>query len=157
GAGSRDGAGTYPFSIDAAGAIVGYWVDRDANGHGFVRDAAGVVTTFDPDGAATTFARSVSPGGALAGWFYPTGSNSVAHAYVRAPGGAIEPFDVPGFAIAETAGINDGGTVVGNAYQTGVGWRAYRRGPNGRVSLLELPPSSIESGASAINAHGSIT
>ena len=51
------GRGTYPFGINASGAITGWYVDdADAN-HGFVRNKHGAIVEFDVPGAGAGVSR----------------------------------------------------------------------------------------------------
>jgi hypothetical protein len=79
--------GTYPFGINANGAITGWYVDdADAN-HGFVRDNQGNIVEFDIPGAgAGVFVWSISPSGAVTGYFWD--ANNVVHGFVREASGA---------------------------------------------------------------------
>ena len=43
GAGNAPGQGTFAYSINTAGTIVGYYIDSDDNNHGFLRSASGVL------------------------------------------------------------------------------------------------------------------
>ena len=53
GAGTGPSQGTYPFGINAAGAISGWYVDASDVNHGFVRDRHGAIVEFDVPGAGT--------------------------------------------------------------------------------------------------------
>jgi hypothetical protein len=76
--------GTYPFGINANGAITGWYVDdADAN-HGFVRDNHGAIVEFDVPGAgAGVFVWSIAPSGAVTGYFWD--ANNVVHGFTRSP------------------------------------------------------------------------
>ena len=45
--------GTYPFGINTAGAISGWYIDESDVNHGFVRDRHGAIVEFDVPGAGT--------------------------------------------------------------------------------------------------------
>jgi hypothetical protein len=94
-AGSVPGSlqGTYPFGINANGAITGWYVD-DANvNHGFVRDRHGAIVQFDVPGAGTgpfqgPNVYGIAPNGAVTGFFLDP--DNVVHGFVReADGGAL--------------------------------------------------------------------
>jgi uncharacterized membrane protein len=80
--GSDDG--TYPFGINANGAITGWYVDDADVNHGFVRDKHGAIVEFDIPGAgAGVFVFSIAPSGAVTGYFFD--ANNVVHGFVRKP------------------------------------------------------------------------
>jgi hypothetical protein len=76
--GSDDG--TYPFGINANGAITGWYVDDSDANHGFVRDKHGAIVEFDIPGAGV-FVWSIAPSGAVSGYFWD--ANFVVHGFVR--------------------------------------------------------------------------
>jgi len=61
GAGTGAGQDTNAGSINDAGAIAGYCLDAANVYHGFVRAAAGTITSFDAPGASMAFWRAPSP------------------------------------------------------------------------------------------------
>ena len=74
--------GTYPFGINANGAITGWYVDDSDANHGFVRDKHGDIDEFDIPGAgAGVFVWSIAPNGAVTGYFFD--ANNVVHGFVR--------------------------------------------------------------------------
>jgi hypothetical protein len=74
--------GTYPFGINANGAITGWYVDDSDANHGFVRDKHGAIVEFDVPGAgAGVFVWSIAPNGAVTGYFWD--ANFVIHGFVR--------------------------------------------------------------------------
>jgi hypothetical protein len=82
--GSDDG--TYPFGINANGAITGWYVDDSDANHGFVRDKHSDIDEFDVPGAGTGPGQgprvySISPNGAVTGFYYDP--NNVVHGFVR--------------------------------------------------------------------------
>src|SRR5260370_39623359 len=91
--------GTYPQSVNEAGAITGWYTDLRFVNHGFVRNLGGTITTFDAPGAGTgagrgTLAYSVSPAGVIAGYYQD--ANSVSHGFLRGSDGTFTTFDAPG-------------------------------------------------------------
>src|SRR3989454_161935 len=87
-AGSVPGSfeGTYPFGINANGAITGWYVDDADVNHGFVRDKHGAIVEFDVPGAgAGVFVWSIAPSGAVTGYFWD--ANFVIHGFVREAAG----------------------------------------------------------------------
>jgi hypothetical protein len=74
--------GTYPFGINANGAITGWYVDDSDANHGFVRDKHGAIVEFDVPGAgAGVFVWSIAPNGGVTGYFFD--ANNVVHGFVR--------------------------------------------------------------------------
>jgi len=104
---------TFPFSINPAGAITGFYSDASFANHGFLRDADGTITTFDAPGAAQgTFPQQINPAGSIAGYY--TDASSVNHGFVRAADGTIRTFEAPGagthtFQGTTASSINPGG------------------------------------------------
>src|SRR2546426_161960 len=87
-AGSVPGSfeGTYPFGINANGAITGWYVDDADVNHGFVRDKLGAIVEFDVPGAGTgpgqgPLVFGIAPHGAMTGFFLDP--NNVVHGFVR--------------------------------------------------------------------------
>jgi len=87
-AGSVPGSfeGTYPFGINANGAITGWYVDDADVNHGFVRDKLGAIVEFDVPGAGTgpgqgPLVFGIAPNGAVTGFFLDP--NNVVHGFVR--------------------------------------------------------------------------
>jgi hypothetical protein len=149
--GAGSGAGTFQgttiVGINAAGAIVGSYLDANNINHGFLRACGhenecdkgeATFTTFDVPGAGTgafqgttVFGVGFFGGNFLTGGINPAGaitgsyldSNFLFHAFLRATDGAITPFDVPGASTIEGAvvtdatAINPNGTIAGFYFQ----------------------------------------
>jgi hypothetical protein len=128
GAGTTAGSGfgTFPESINQAGAITGRFTDANGVFHGFLRSPAGdEIITFDAPGAGKTagsgqgtFPRSISDSGAITGHYID--SHNVAHGFLRSTEGNFITLEAPGAATTPGSGhgtfsnnINDGGTVTG--------------------------------------------
>jgi uncharacterized membrane protein len=75
--------GTYASSINAKGAITGFYYDSNHVSHGFVRAKDGTITSFDPPGSTNTQAYGINDKGAIAGEYQD--SNNVAHGFLRTP------------------------------------------------------------------------
>src|SRR5438105_2864930 len=91
--------GTYPSSINQAGAICGAYIDDSNVFHSFVRAPDGTLTTFDAPGAGTgafqgTVAFANNPAGAITGYYLD--ESNVNHGFVRAHNGTFTTFDAPG-------------------------------------------------------------
>src|SRR5208282_2930810 len=99
GAGTGKNEGTFPFSINTAGIIAGYYCDASNWYHGFVRAKNGTITTFDVPGALEHFdlgtaASSINTAGDVTGIYRDT--SFVHHGFVRGTNGTITTFDAPG-------------------------------------------------------------
>ena len=91
--------GTYPSSINQAGAICGAYIDDSNVFHSFVRAPDGTLTTFDAPGAGTgafqgTVAFANNPAGAITGYYLD--ESNVNHGFVRAHNGTFTTFEAPG-------------------------------------------------------------
>ena len=114
------GFGTFPESINSAGAIIGYFSDANGFPHGFLRSPGGKFTTFDAPGAAIgTLPKSINAGGAITGHYGD--ANGLYHGFVRSPDGKFTTFDVPGAGTGAGSGfgtfsesINDAGAITGH-------------------------------------------
>jgi hypothetical protein len=103
--------GALPASINASGTIVG-----SADTHSFLRTSDSTYTTFDPPGAAKSWAVSINASGIMVGNFVDNGS--ISHAYLRNSDGRLVILDAPGAGQSPVSGtyvvaINDSGTITG--------------------------------------------
>jgi hypothetical protein len=146
--------GTFPSSINPAGAITGSYYDVNFVGHGFLRAKNGTLVSFDAPGAGTTdpsfpgtYAVSINPAGAIVGMY--TDANSLSHGFVRASDGTFTTFDPPGkiaafapFALAQTSYINPDGVITG-AYFESISGNPFRADPRRRfhhIRCSDLSP-----------------
>jgi hypothetical protein len=133
GAGTLSDEGTFPGSINPAGAIAGYYSDASGSVHGFLRANNGSFTRFDAsEGAVDTIANSINSSGLITGYYYD--AKSVRHGYVRAANGSITTFDVPGSVTQNGLGINplsinSAGTIAGYYYDAGFVVHGFLRSP----------------------------
>jgi hypothetical protein len=96
------GQGTFPKSINKAGAVTGHYVDSNNVAHGFLRSpGSNALITFDAPGAGRTasagqgtFPDSISDVGAVTGHYVD--SYNVTHGFLRAAGGELLAFDAAG-------------------------------------------------------------
>ena len=142
-------------AINNSGLIAGgYSISRDnPASHGFVRDATGVITTFDADGAINTYAIGIDGKGDAAG-YYEDG-NTILHSFLRQADGTILEFDPPG-AIGSTAtGINARGEIAGY-YGTGLGEGSFVRTTDGTFTEFNIRESTGTI-ATGINGSGAVT
>ncbi len=109
-------SGTTPLSIDAAGDVTGFYTDTNLVRHGFVRTAAGVITSFDAPGAAAntgivtgTAPFSIDPGGNYISGIY-TDATGLGHGFVYSQpltgAGTFTTFDAPGAALISGAPLS---------------------------------------------------
>jgi hypothetical protein len=138
GAGSvtDSGQGTYPISIDPAGAIAGSTLDASNVYHGFLRAPDGTFTTFDAPGAGSvtdsgqgTTPSSINPAGAIAG--STLDANFVGHGFVRDRDGNFTTFDVPG---------------AGNATDSFQGTFPRANNPSGKITGFYLDSGNLPHG-----------
>jgi hypothetical protein len=116
---------TYLAGINLAGAAVGSAGAADGSAraeeceasafHGFVRDAPGNYTTFDPPGSGNTQPAAINASGAVAGIF--DDSDDVRHGFIRDPSGSFTivapPHPSKGKRVANITGLNKAGGTVG--------------------------------------------
>ncbi len=119
--------GSFPQGINDLGEVVGYYVDTNDVGHGFVRNAEGIITVFDVPTKCTTstppadcayegtYPDSVNNLGAVTGAYYGEDGNS--HGFVRNANGSITRLNVPGYQTYLSA-INDFGVIAGLVYDS---------------------------------------
>src|SRR5262245_21589176 len=81
GAGTDPFQGTFPFAINPAGTITGYYVDAGYVPHSFLRDNRGTITTFDVPSAESTAATAINPAGTITGYYVDAGY--VPHGFLR--------------------------------------------------------------------------
>jgi hypothetical protein len=171
------GFGTFPASINKAGAITGHFTDAHDLCHGFLRSPAGdEIITFDAPGAGTTagsgqgtFPRSISDSGAIAGHYID--SHNVTHGFLRSPAGdEIITFDAPGAGMTAGSGfgtfpnsINDGGVITGRYIDSHNVSHGFLRSSGGKFIVVEVPGAGMTEGSdsgtfsSNISDAGTIT
>jgi hypothetical protein len=149
--------GTIASSINAVGAITGYYVDTMLDiqrYHGFIRDPEGNFTTFDPPGSYLTRVVRITAGGATVGTY--SDGIGISHAFVREPNGTITPFDPPGSISTTPDGINPEGTIAGYYEREDLSLHGFVRQPNGTIVSFD-PPGSTGTIVTGINYAGTIT
>ncbi len=164
GAGTVPASGTVSVHIDAAGDVVGDYVDNNNASHGFLRTANGTITNFDAPHAGSsttegTFVIGMDPGGNyIAGTYVDSGNGS--HGFVRASDGVITEFDVGDSGphrgtIPFT--VNTSGTVAGTS--TSSQWnpeaglpyyRGFVRDADGTVTLFDAPGAGLSASQGTI-------
>ncbi|HUI61720.1 MAG TPA: hypothetical protein VLX90_15950 [Steroidobacteraceae bacterium] len=169
------GGGTFPESINDAGAITGHYTDSTNVNHGFLRNPAGGLITVDAPGADNspgsawgTFPRSINTSGAITGSF--TDGTGTYHGFLRNPGGEFLTFDAPGVEPTPGSGsgtlpaaINDAGVITGRYVDSKNVSHAFVRGASGAFSTFDAPGAGRTSGSGwgtfprSINNAGTIT
>jgi hypothetical protein len=143
GAGTGFFQGTFPASINPAGAITGNSVDVNLVAHGFLRSSNGTFTTFDAPGAGTgffqgTFPASINPTGAITG--YSWDANNVAHGFLRSNNGTFTTFNAPRAVIGTfPASINPAGAITGYSWDTNFVGHGFLRATNGILTTFDVP------------------
>jgi hypothetical protein len=72
-------------SINQAGTIVGSYTDAEQSQHGFVREADGTITSFDPPGGVQTTATGINDSGVIAGSYFVLGNPQIPVGFLRTP------------------------------------------------------------------------
>jgi len=122
GAGTGATQGTLALNINAAGVIVGSFLDSGNVFHCFERAANGTFTTIDIAGAGTAAYQGtggcwgINATGVIAGNYID--SNNAYHGFVRAADGTVTGFNAPGAGTGANQGtfpysINSSGAITG--------------------------------------------
>lgn len=143
GSDSGSGQGTYPTAMNSSGAITGYYVDPADVKHGFVRDASGVIQTFDVPGAGGetytgTQAFAINDGGAVAGVY--SGLSSYG-AFFRSPKGTITTFTIPNSGSITVKSMNVWGAMTGYFSDPGTTFplHGFIRTVDGAITTFDAP------------------
>jgi hypothetical protein len=179
GAGTTAGSGfgTFPESINKAGAITGRFTDANGLYHGFLcGPGADEIITFDAPGAGKTagsgqgtFPRSISDSGAITGHYID--SHNVTHGFLRSPGGdEFITFDAPGAGTTPGSGfgtfpnsINDAGAITGRYIDANNVNHGFLRSTGGKFITFEAPGAGVTAGSGSgtfsnhINDAGAFT
>jgi hypothetical protein len=110
-AGTGVGEGTVGASINAHGVIAGYYIDSSDMSHGFVRDATGTITEFDPPNMTQTTVQSINKLGQITGFASTNHGNT--QGFLRKVNGNFVHIAVPGSLFTQPWRINDGGVITG--------------------------------------------
>jgi hypothetical protein len=70
-AGPPEGHGAAPAAVNDSGIVTGKYTDANYTFHGFLRDAQGGYTIFDPPGSIYTSGVGISASGTVAGTYSP--------------------------------------------------------------------------------------
>lgn len=163
------GYGTFPESINAAGAVAGHYTDAHQASHGFVRRSSGKFTTFDAPGVSSvaasgygTFPASINAAGVITGHF--SDANGVYHGFVRRHRGEFTTFDAPGADIGTLPkSINESGAITGHFGDANGVYHGFVRSPGGTFTTFDAPGAGTAEGSGfgtfpdSINDAGAIT
>jgi uncharacterized membrane protein len=162
-------SGTFVRSINAQGAIAGYYIEDDHNDvystfHSFVRDNLGAVTAIDPPGAGFAVADSINAKGTIAGTYADTTGT---HGFLRDKHGTFTTIDAPGagtsgfFAGTFAYSISNDGAVAGVYGDDGGVNHGYVRDQNGAITTFDAPGAAngVFGGTitSSINSDATVT
>ena len=151
GAGTGLYEGTYPFAIDPAGVITGFYQDGSNVYHGFLRVWDGTVIVFEVPGAGTgsgqgTIPLAISPAGAITGFYCDA---VTCHGFLRARDGGFTPFDAPGAVNGTYAFSMDPAGAITGFYQDGSKvYHGFLRARDGDFTTFDAP------GAGSISFSG---
>jgi hypothetical protein len=131
---------TLPTAINAFQVVTGSCSTKGGPMQGFVRDASGNFTIFNPPGSVSTEPMSINSQGFIAGNYF---DGTLTHGFVRAPDGTFTTISFStGFPWSTTvSAINEEGVVTGSAcsgYAGGFAISAYVLPPGGTLTWLGL-------------------
>ena len=135
-----------PVTINVAGEVIGNYPDIALASVVFLRSASGAVLTFSLSLGShfSTVATSLSPGGAIVGYFSSQSLN-LAQGFLWSgqgpppnPGGGFTPINVAGSTGTFPTGINAHGTIVG-CYAVGSLYHYFVRARDGVIKTLYFP------------------
>jgi hypothetical protein len=132
GAGTGPGQGTQVESMNASGAITGWYIDNTGVYHAFERKANGTFVEFTVAGAIATYGIAANSAGTICGFYINL--DGQLEGFVRSASGTITGYEPPGAGTgvgqgAMTYGINNGGTIVGPFTDSAGVYAGYIRTP----------------------------
>jgi probable HAF family extracellular repeat protein len=154
--------GTFAQGINSAGQIVGAYTKPDSaltepdSGvqaffpHGFLRTAAGALTTFSVPGATNTTA--INRAGQVVGTF--ADGRGEFHGFLRAATGAFTTIDVPGAIGTHAFDINDSGQIVG-FFGGEIKGHGFLRAATGVFTTIDVP-GAVQTHALGMSDSGRI-
>jgi hypothetical protein len=157
-AGTSDEQGTFAMVGNLSGEVAGYYIDSNGFFHGFIRNAAGAITTVDPsvNGNSGTVIDAIDGAGDTAGYYFD--SQNAEHSFVRSSGGTITTFDPPN-STSDAQSMNDSGTVAGGFVDAN-GAHGYLRASDGTITTFDPTGSGTQIEIIypyQINASGAVT
>jgi len=157
-AGTSDEQGTFPLVVNLSGDVAGYYYDTNGFFHGFIRNAAGAITTVDvpATGSFDTVIDAIDSAGDTAGYYFD--SQNTEHSFLRSANGTVTTFDPPNSGSGAQS-INDSGTVAGGFLDAN-GAHGYLRAPGGTFTTFDPTGSGAQIEIVIpyqINASGAVT
>jgi hypothetical protein len=148
---------TTPFSINDAGAIVGWWFDGSLY-HGFLRSPKGIITSFDPTGSVATTPIHINENGIVVGTYKEIYSGyPFYHGFIRAADGTITTYDPPDYGGSTTIEANNkANTFTGYYTNSTGGYHGFVLNAAGHFVSFD-PRGSVDTLPRAINDSGTIT
>jgi hypothetical protein len=144
---------TFPRAINAAGAVVGNYLDDNDGNHGFLRDPSGTITTIDDPESRGPNPWSINGKGTMVGVFSRLGP---LNAFIRSSDGVFTLFGVPANGTINTnTEINAVGIVSGEYQDASSVFHGFVRTANGTVTTFD-PPGSENTFSAGINDFGVI-
>lgn len=158
GAGTANGQGTFIEAINDSGDVAGYFIDSNSLTHGFIRSAAGVITTFDvpASNGESTVAQGIDSDGDVVGFF--NAPNTGGHSYIRTADGTITTFDATFGGNSAALSINNSGVIAGAIIGPNTG-RGYLYTLNGTLTPFDPTGNAAQVLAvfpERINASGAV-
>ena len=105
---------TYGDFVNAAGAVVGSYIDADGMFHGFIRHPDGSFTTIDlPEmpNLQFLFVNTITDFGVVG--FRAKAANDILRSYILMPDGTLYEVRIPGSVITVVRNVNQDGSIVG--------------------------------------------
>lgn len=154
GASSAQAAGTRISGINSTGDSIGYYLDSEGNAHGFLRAANGDLTPLDVPDAISVYPVAINDQGQIAGTYaIGTGGYPYGETFIRDSSGAYTTLFV-GNSSGRVVGQDAFGSVAGQNFLGNDAF--YKLGQGGDIVTF-LPPGSIATYPTAMNAAGDIT
>jgi hypothetical protein len=147
----RNTEDVFAAGINDSGEVAGEFRDASDNEHGFFRDSAGNITSFDAPGVNGTFPRAINNGGLITGGY--NDASRINHGFIRFPDGSVTTFDPPGSNNTFVEGLNNGGAVTGYFIGNGGG---FIRNADGTFTTFFAPEDGYKVVRAAINDKGSV-
>ena len=145
-----DSVWTFAYAINSSGTMAGVYLTRSGGiNHGYMRDAKGNLTLFEP----YTWVADINDLGEVTGWTgFPPFAQS--QGFVRDAGGNVTFFNSPGSSSTAPSAINVHGTITGS-YSNSSGWHGFVRERSGAITTFDVP-GSTSTAPNGINAGGTI-
>lgn len=128
---------TFPWAINSAGQIVGYYTDSAGVDHGFLRQPDGSLTTLDVPGAALTLAYLINAEGLIGGYYRDLAG--VYHGFIWRQTGTFITFDPPNSIETVPEGIDSKGRVGGTYYDPAHNLHGFLRRQDGTFFTIDVP------------------